>query len=105
MGDRSRRPREATSARWGIEKLYACVILDDHARFVIAIKACAGETEDDLLETLVETLLRYPGCDVLDADNGATYRGDLLTLALDKLGIRDLHAAPHDREARGKMGG
>lgn len=87
----------------GVEKVYVHAILDDHARFVVAIKACVAETENDLLELLVETLLRYPACDTLYTDNGSTYRGDLLTLALDKLGIRVVHAAPYDPEARGKM--
>ena len=87
----------------GAEKVYVHAILDDHARFVVAIKACAGETENDLLELLVEALLRYPAPEVLYVDNGATYRGDLLTLALDRLGVRLVHAAPYDPEARGKM--
>lgn len=87
----------------GAEKVYVHALLDDHARFVLAIKACEGETENDLLELLVEALLRYPAPEVLYADNGATYRGHLLTLALDRLGIRLVHPAPYDPEARGKM--
>ena len=87
----------------GAEKVYVHAILDDHARFVVAMKACVAETENDLLELLVEALLRYPGCEVLYVDSGSTYRGDLLTLALDKLGIRVVHPAPYDPEARGKM--
>jgi putative transposase len=87
----------------GAQKVYVHAILDDHSRFIVAMKACEGETENDLLELLVEALLRYPAPEVLYTDNGSTYRGDLLTLALDKLGIRLLHAAPYDPEARGKM--
>lgn len=87
----------------GVQKAYVHAILDDHARFIVAIKACEGETENDLLELLVEALLRYPAPEVVYTDNGSTYRGDLLTLALDRLGIRLLHAAPYDPEARGKM--
>lgn len=87
----------------GAEKVYVHAILDDHARFVVAMKACVAETENDLLELLVEALLRYPACEVFYVDNGSTYRGDLLTLALDKLGIRVVHPAPYDPEARGKM--
>jgi transposase InsO family protein len=87
----------------GAEKVYVHALLDDHSRYVLAIKACVAETENDLLELLVETLLRYPACEVLYVDNGSTYRGDLLTLALDRLDIRLVHAAPYDPEARGKM--
>lgn len=87
----------------GAEKVYIHAILDDHSRFIVAMKACVAETENDLLELLVEALLRYPACEVFYVDNGSTYRGDLLTLALDRLGIRVVHAAPYDPEARGKM--
>lgn len=84
-------------------KVYVHAILDDHSRYVVAMRACVAETENDLLELLVEALLRYPAPDVFYVDNGATYRGDLLTLALDRLGVRTLHAAPYDPQARGKM--
>lgn len=87
----------------GVEKVYVHAILDDHSRFIVAIKVCEGETENDLLELLVEALLRYPAPEVFYVDNGSTYRGDMLILALDKLGVRLLHAAPYDPEARGKM--
>lgn len=87
----------------GVEKVYIHAIFDDHSRFVVALRACPGETENDLLELLVEALLRYPAPDKLYVDNGATYRGDLLALALDKLGIRLIHAESYDPEARGKM--
>ena len=87
----------------GVEKVYIHAILDDHSRFIVAMKACVAETENDLLELLVDALLRYPACEVFYVDNGSTYRGDLLTLALDRLGVRVLHAAPYDPEARGKM--
>jgi len=93
-----RRLPDGTSA-----KLYVHGILDDHSRYVVGLRACVAETENDLLEQLVETLMRYPAPEVFYVDNGATYRGDLLTLALDKLGIRVLHAAPYDPQARGKM--
>lgn len=87
----------------GVEKVYVHGILDDHSRFIVAMKACVSETENDLLELLIEALLRYPAPDVFYVDNGSTYRGDLLTLAGSKLDVRVLHAAPYDPEARGKM--
>jgi len=87
----------------GVEKVYVHAILDDHSRFVVALRACVAETENDLLELMVEALLRYPAPEKLYVDNGATYRGALLTLALDKLGVRVVHAEPKDPMARGKM--
>lgn len=87
----------------GVKKVYIHAILDDHSRFVVALKACEAETENDLLALLVETLLRFPKPDVFYADNGSTYRGDLLAKALDTVDIRLLHAGPYDPQARGKM--
>ncbi len=87
----------------GVERVYVHALLDDHSRYVVAIKACVSETENELLELLVEALLRYPAPEALYTDNGSTYRGDVLALALDRLGIRLLQAAPYDPEARGKM--
>jgi hypothetical protein len=85
------------------KKAYVHGILDDRSRFVLALRACETEREVDLLSLLSEALLRFPACDVLYVDNGACYRGDVLALVLDKLGIRLLHAAPFDPRARGKM--
>jgi putative transposase len=85
------------------KKAYVHGILDDRSRFVVALRACEHEREVDLLSVLCEALLRFPAPDVLYVDNGACYRGDVLALVLDKLGIRLLHAAPFDPRARGKM--
>lgn len=87
----------------GVKKVYVHAILDDHSRFVVALRACEAETENDLLALLVETLLRFPKPDVFYTDNGATYRGDLLAKALDTVDIRLLRASPYDPQARGKM--
>ena len=84
-------------------KAYVHGILDDHSRYVVALHAAPAETENDLLCVLTEALLRFPAPDVLYVDNGSTYRGQLLTLAAGKLGIRVVHPQPHDPEARGKM--
>ena len=84
-------------------KAYVHAILDDHSRYVVGLRACIAETENDLLDLLVETLLQRPAPDVLYVDNGSTYRGELLTLAMARLGVRVVHAEPYDPEARGKM--
>ena len=86
-----------------VTKAYVHAILDDHSRFVVALKACEAETENDLLALLVETLLRFPKPEVFYTDNGSTYRGDLLAKALDTVDIRLLRASPYDPQARGKM--
>ncbi len=84
-------------------KVYVHGLLDDCSRFCLGLEGREGETENDLLALLIEALLRYPAPDVFYVDNGSTYRGELLTLALSKLGIRVVHAEPYDPEARGKM--
>lgn len=45
----------------------------------------------------------YGASDALYLDNGATYRGDALRIACERLGITLLHARPYDAPARGKM--
>ena len=84
-------------------KVYVHGLIDDCSRFCPGLEGREGETENDLLALLVEALLRYPAPDVLYVDNGSTYRGDLLTLGLSRLGIRVVHPEPYDPEARGKM--
>ena len=78
-------------------------ILDDHARYVVAMEAREAENEVDMLAVLCGALLRLPTPDALYLDNGPCYRGDTLALACARLGIRLVHAQPHDPQARGKM--
>lgn len=84
-------------------KAYVHAILDDHSRYILAMQARTAETENDLLELLIEALLRYPAPDGFYVDNGSTYSGRVLMLLVERLGIRLVHAKPYDPEARGKM--
>lgn len=84
-------------------KAYVHGILDDHSRYVLALEARDAEREMDLLSVLCHALLRFPSPDLFYVDNGSCYRGDLLQLALERLGIRLIHAKPYDPQARGKM--
>lgn len=84
-------------------KAYVHGILDDHSRYVVALEARDAEREVDLLSVLCGALLRFPACDLLYVDNGSCYRGQVLLLTLDRLGIRLVHAQPYDPQARGKM--
>lgn len=78
-------------------------ILDDASRYIVALRALHSEREQDMLDVFVRAL-RVHGCpDVLYLDNGSTYRGKVLRLGCERLGITLLHAAPYDPEARGKM--
>ena len=84
-------------------KVYIHGILDDRSRYIVSLVAREAETENDLLEPLVEALARYPRPDTFYVDNGATYRGKTLTLAMGRLDVRVVHAQPYDPQARGKM--
>ena len=78
-------------------------ILDDHARFVVALRVASTEREQDMLDLFVAALRTHGKPDALYLDNGATYRGDMLRLLCARLGISLLHAKPYDPQARGKM--
>jgi len=78
-------------------------ILDDAARYVVALEALHHEREIDMLHLFVRALRRHGAPDALYLDNGSTYRGAVLRLGCERLGITLLHASPRDPEARGKM--
>jgi len=78
-------------------------ILDDASRYVVALEALHHERELDMLHLFVRALRRHGAPDALYLDNGSTYRGDVLRLGCERLGITLLHASPRDPEARGKM--
>jgi putative transposase len=78
-------------------------LLDDHARYIVAIQAAATEREVEML-ALVKAMRdtgRRPGA--LYLDNGSTYRGEVLQTLCARLGVGLLHAEPEDPQARGKM--
>jgi putative transposase len=78
-------------------------LLDDTSRFVVALEAHHTEREDDMLGIFLRALRRHGAPDAIYLDNGATYRGDALRLACERLDVSLLHARPGDAPARGKM--
>lgn len=78
-------------------------LMDDHSRFVVALRVVSTEREQDMLDLIVGALRAHGKPDALYLDNGSTYRGDTLRLLCGRLGISLLHARPYDPEARGKM--
>jgi transposase InsO family protein len=78
-------------------------LLDDASRYAVALEAHHAERELDMLGLMVGALRRHGPPDSLYLDNGATYRGAVLRVACERLGITLLHAKPHDPQARGKM--
>jgi len=77
--------------------------MDDASRRVLDLEAMHAERESDMLGMLVRTLRKYGPPDGLYLDNGATYRGETLRLACERIGITLLHARPYDAPSRGKM--
>jgi putative transposase len=78
-------------------------LMDDASRYVVALEAHHTEREADMLGLLCATLRRSGAPDGLYLDNGATYSGEALRIACERLGITLIHAKPYDAPARGKM--
>ena len=78
-------------------------ILDDASRHVIALEAFHYERESEMLTLLVRAVRKHGPADALYLDNGATYRGQALSLACARMGTTLIHAKPYDAPARGKM--
>src|SRR5690606_12141062 len=78
-------------------------MLDDASRYFVALSARATELERDMLEVFCGALLKNPPPKALYLDNGSCYRGDVLALVCQRLGIRLVHAPPYSPENRGKM--
>jgi len=78
-------------------------VLDDHSRYVVALVARHREEEVDMLSIFNDAVRRWGAPKAIYLDNGATYRGDVLRIACERLGVRLVHAQPHDPQARGKM--
>jgi transposase InsO family protein len=86
-----------------VKPLRIHALLDDASRFVVAIEAHHTERESDMLGLTVRALRRHGAPDALYLDNGSTYRGEVLALGCERLGITLIHARPGDAPARGKM--
>ena len=69
-------------------------LLDDASRFVVALEAHHSEREDDMLAIYLAALRRHGAPDALYLDNGATYRGEALRIACERLDVTLLHAQP-----------
>ena len=78
-------------------------LLDDCSRYVVALEAHHAEREVDMLGLFVRALRVFGAPDALYLDNGSTYRGDVLRIGCERLGVTLLHAKPYDAPARGKM--
>jgi hypothetical protein len=94
-------PQELGEAGAAPVRIHA--ILDDASRYVVAIEAMRQEREIDMLGLLVRAVRRHGPPDALYLDNGSTYRGQALSLAIARMGGVLIHARPYDAPARGKI--
>lgn len=78
-------------------------LMDDASRYVVALEAHHTEREVDMLGLMHATVRRSGAPDGLYLDNGATYSGEALRIACERLDITLIHAKPYDAPARGKM--
>jgi hypothetical protein len=78
-------------------------MLDDAARYVVALEAHHTEREVDMLGVFCRALRRFGLPDAIYLDNGPTYIGNALRLACERLDVTLIHAHPYDAPARGKM--
>jgi len=89
-------------------RCYPLTILDDHSRFAICLKACAGETGELVKQALIEVFRKYGLPQRFSCDNGnpwGTPKQNGLTkieVWLLRLGIRVGHSRPMHPQTQGK---
>lgn len=93
----------------GQGRVYPVTLVDDHSRYLLALKAWSRETSVNVQETLLAALEEY-GCPrVILTDNGPQFRHPSgwgltrLSVWLVKLGIRHIHSAKRRPTTLGKL--
>jgi len=89
-------------------RLHPLTIIDDHSRYLIGLKACAGQT-DEIVRDHLEAVFRHHGLpEAMFVDNGPPWGGGpgqrwtRFGVWLLKLGVRVLHSRPYHPQSRGK---
>ena len=89
-------------------RCHPLTVLDDHARYALALAACADERAETVRERLSAIFRRYGLPEAMLMDNGAPW-GDaggqpytVLTVWLMRLGIRIAHCRPYHPQTQGK---
>jgi len=88
-------------------RCHPLTILDDHSRFNIMLKACAGETRLEVKSALIEAFERYGIPERMTMDNGSPWGHKAngytkLTVWLMDVGIRVSHSRPYHPQTQGK---
>lgn len=89
-------------------RCYPLTIIDDHSRFAICLKACAGETAEEARRALIDVFRQFGLPERFTCDNGnpwGTPKQNGLTkfeVWLLRLGIRVSHSRPMHPQTQGK---
>lgn len=89
-------------------RLHPLTVVDDHSRYLVCLKACAGQTEETVRGHL-ETAFRHHGLpETMYVDNGSPWGGGpaerwtRFGVWLLKLGVSVTHSRPYHPQGRGK---
>lgn len=88
-------------------RCHPLTILDDHSRFLLALRACAQENHATVRPQLEQVFARYGLPESLLCDNAPPWSGcggewTALAIWLVRLGIRVLHGRPYHPQTQGK---
>jgi transposase InsO family protein len=89
-------------------RCYPLTVLDDHSRFAICLKACSGETGDQVKQALIEAFKTYGLPERITCDNGnpwGTPKQNGLTKTevwLIRVGVKVSHSRPMHPQTQGK---
>jgi transposase InsO family protein len=88
-------------------RCHPLTVLDDHARYLLALRACARENDGTVRPHLQEIFARYGLPENLLCDNAPPWSGcggqwTALAIWLVRLGIRVLHGRPYHPQTQGK---
>ena len=80
---------------------YLSAILDDHSRMVLESEWYDNQEATIVEDTFHKAILKRGVMDSVYADNGKQYVSATLTLALERLGVRYMHAKPYHAWSKG----
>lgn len=88
-------------------RCHPLTVLDDHSRYLLALRACAQENDATVRPQLIELFARYGLPESLLCDNAPPWSGSCgewtqLAVWLVRLGIRVLHGRPYHPQTQGK---
>ena len=88
-------------------RCHPLTILDDHTRYLLALRACARENDETVRAHLHQVFERYGLPENLLCDNAPPWSGcggewTALAIWLVRLGIRVLHGRPYHPQTQGK---